>query len=105
MSSNKQYIEYEEDRIKVYRNKNEKKIRQYNIINGKLLDSYGIDKARYNSGSLEGTSIQKLLLNANGIFTDFKEEITKIIIDKSILKFVVEEVSCYIEICTSFDNK
>ena len=25
MSSNKQYIEYEEDRIKVYRNKNERK--------------------------------------------------------------------------------
>ena len=45
------------------------------------------------------------MLNANGIFADFKDEITKIIIDKSNLKFVDEEVSCYIEICTSFDNK
>ena len=42
--------------------------------------------------------------NANGIFTEFKEEITKIITENSILKIVDKEVSCYIEICTLFDS-
>ena len=63
-----------------------------------LFVSYGIDKARYHGRTLEGTSIQKLLQNANGIFTNFKEEITKIITDKSTLKIVDKEVSRYIEI-------
>ena len=49
-----------------------------------MLVSYGIDKARYHGGTLEGISIQKLVQNSNGIFTDFKEEITKIITEKSI---------------------
>ena len=62
-----------------------------------ILVSYGIDKTRYHGGTLEGTSIQKLLQNANEIFTDFKEEITKIITKKSILKVVDKEVSRYIE--------
>ena len=69
-----------------------------------LLVSYRIDKARYHVGTLEGIYIQKLLQNANEIFTDFKEEITKIITKKSTLKFVDKEVSCYIEICTLFDS-
>ena len=60
------------------------KIWQFNNINGKILVSYEIDKSRYYSGTLEGTSIQKLLQNADGIFTDFKEEITKIITEMSI---------------------
>ena len=42
--------------------------------------------------------------NTNEIFTDFKDEITKIITDKSILKIVDEEVSRYIEICNLFDS-
>ena len=42
--------------------------------------------------------------NVNGIFTDFKEKITKIITEKSILKIVDKEVSRYIEICTLFDS-
>ena len=54
----------------------------------KILVSYGIDKARYHCGTLEGTSIQKLLQNANGIFTDFKEEITTIITEKCTFKIV-----------------
>ena len=47
-----------------------------------------MDKARYHGGTLEETSIQKLLQNANGIFTDFKEGITKIITEKSTFKIV-----------------
>ena len=70
----------------------------------KILVSYGIDKSRCHGGTLEGNSIQKLLQNANGIFTAFKEEITEIITEKSILKIVDKEVSRYIEICTSFDS-
>ena len=58
----------------------------------KILVSYGINKARYHCGTLEGISIQKLLQNANGIFTDFKEEIKKMVTDKSILKIVDEVV-------------
>ena len=68
----------------------------------KILVSYGIDKARYHCGTLEWTSILKLLNNANRIFTDFKEEIMKIITEKSTLKIVDKEVSRYIEICTLF---
>ena len=63
-----------------------------------ILVSYRIDKARYHGGTLEGVSIQKLLQKANKIFTDFKDKITKIIIEKNILKIVDEEVSRYIEI-------
>ena len=70
----------------------------------KNIVSYGIDKARYRGGALEESSIQKLLQNSNRICTDFKEEITKIIIDKRIFKIIDEEVSCYIEICTLFDS-
>ena len=69
-----------------------------------ILVSYGIDKVRYHCGTLEGTSIQTLLQNSNGIFTDFNEEITKIITEKSILKIVDKEASCCIEICTLFDS-
>ena len=70
----------------------------------RILVSYGIDESRYHGGTLEGTSIQKLLQNTNGIFTDFKEEIMKIITEKSTLKIVDKEVSRYIEICTLFDS-
>ena len=82
ISSNKQYIEYEEDCIKVYRIKNGKKPNSLIILMEKILVSYGIDIARYHGGKLEGTSIQKLLQNANGIFNDFKEEIMKIVTEK-----------------------
>ena len=66
------------------------------LLMKKILVSYGIDKARYHGGTLEGTSIQKLLQNANEIFTDFKDEISKIITEKSIFKIVNEEISRYI---------
>jgi len=42
------------------------------------------------------------LQNTNDIFTDFKDDITKIITEKNILKIVDEEVSRCIEICTLF---
>ena len=67
ISSNKQCIEYEEDCIKVYRIKNGKKYDSLIILMEKILVSYGIDKARYHGGKLEGTFIQKILQNANGI--------------------------------------
>ena len=80
------------------------KIWQFNNVNGKILVSYGTDKARYHGWTLEGTSIQKLLQNANRIFTDFKEEITKIITEESTLIILDKEVSRYIEMCTLFDS-
>ena len=89
---------------KLYRNKNGKNYDRLILLKEKILISYGIDKVRYHDGILEGTSIQKLLQNANGIFTDFKEEITKIITKKSILKIVDKEVSRYIEICSLYDS-
>ena len=64
----------------------------------------GIDKARYHGGTLEGASIQKLLQNTNEIFTDFKDDIMKIITEKNISKIVDKEVSRYIEICTLFGS-
>ena len=104
ISSNKKYIEYEEGRIKVYMNKNGKKHDSLILLIGKILVSYEIVKARYHGGTLEGTSIQKLFQNVNGIFTDFEEEITKIITEKSILKIVDEELSRCIGICTLLDS-
>ena len=70
----------------------------------KILVSYGIDKTRYHGGTLEGTSIQKLLQNTNGIFTDFKEEIMKTITEKSTSKIVDNKVSHYIKTYTLFDS-
>ena len=60
ISSNKHCIEYEEDCIKVYMNTNGKTYDSLIIFMAKTLVSYGIDKARYHSGTLEETSIQKL---------------------------------------------
>ena len=54
------------------------------LLMEKILISYRIDKARYHVGTLEGTSIPKLLQNTNEIFTDFKDEITKKLTDKNI---------------------
>ena len=65
-------------------NKNRKKYDSLIILMEIILVSYGIDKVRYHCGTLEGTSIQTLLQNSNGIFTDSNEEITKIITEKSI---------------------
>ena len=104
ISSNEQCIEYEEDCIKVYMNKNGKTIDSLIMLMENILVSYGIDKARYHGGTLEGTSIQKLLQNTNGIFTDLKEEIMKIITEKSTLTIVDKKVSRYIEMCTLFDS-
>ena len=85
-------------------NKNGKKYDSLIILMEKILVLFRIDKTRYHGGTLEGTPIQNILQNANGIFTIFKEEITKIIKEKSILKIVDKEVSRFIEICTLFDS-
>ena len=90
ISSNKQCIEYEEYRIKIFRNNNGGKYDGLILLMDKILVFNAIDKARYNGGTLEGTSIQKLLQNANEILTDFKDEIMKIITEKNILKIVDE---------------
>ena len=37
----------------------------------KILVSFGIDKARYHGGALEGNYIRKLFQNANEIFKQF----------------------------------
>ena len=53
-------------------NKNRKKYDSLIILMEKILVLFRIDKTRYHGGTLEGTSIQKLLQNINEIFTDFK---------------------------------
>ena len=63
------------------------------------LISFGIDRARYHSGDLEGTSILKLFQNSNKIFHTFQSKIVVIITDDSIFTNLDDQLNCYIEIC------
>ena len=64
--------------------------------------SFGIDRTRYHSVDLEGTSILKLFQNSNKIFHAFQSNIVAIITDDSILKHLDDQLNCYIEICTLY---
>ena len=70
----------------------------------KILVSFGIDKARYHGGALEGNSIQKLFQNANEIFKQFLKEIMTIISDEKVLLILDYQVNHYSEICILFDT-
>ena len=70
----------------------------------KILVTFGIDKARYHGGALEGNSIQKLFQNADDIFNTFLKEIMTIITDVEIISILKDHVKRYIEICTLFDS-
>ena len=64
--------------------------------------SFGIDRTRYHSVDLEGTSILKLFQNSNKIFHAFQSNIVAIITDDSILTNLDDQLNCYIEICTLY---
>ena len=51
----------------------------------KILVSFGIDKARYHGGALEGNFIQNLFQNANEMFKQFLKEIMTIISDENVV--------------------
>ena len=70
----------------------------------KILVSFGIDKARYHGGALEGNSIQTLFQNANENFKQFLKEIMTIISDEKVLLILDDQVNRYIEICILFDT-
>ena len=68
------------------------------------LVSFGINRARYHSGDLEGTSILRLFQNSNKIFRVFQTKFMRIITDDSILTNLDDQVNRYIKICTLFDS-
>ena len=65
---------------------------------------YGIDRAKYHGGDLEGTSIVRMFQNSNEIFNQFKISITKFISEEVQKKEVNDIIERYIEICTLFDT-
>ena len=72
-------------------------------MESKLIE-YGIDRAKYHGGNLEGTSIVRMFQNANEIFNQFKISISKSIIEDTQIKEVNDVTERYIEICTLFDT-
>ena len=68
------------------------------------LVSFGINRARYHSGDLEGTSILRLFQNSNKSVHSFQTKIMIIIADDSILINLDYKVNRYIKICTLFDS-
>ena len=70
----------------------------------KILVSFGIDKARYHGGALEGNSIQKLFQNANEMFKQFLIEIKTIISDEKDVLILNNQINRYMEICILFDT-
>ena len=75
-----------------------------NCTYGKILVSFGIDKARYHGSALEGNSIQKIFQNANEIFKQFLIEIMTIISDEKVFLILDDQINRYIEICILFDT-
>ena len=73
-----------------------------NILEAKLVE-FGIDRARYHGGDLEGTSIVWLFQNANKIFNQFSMAIKNIITNEEQKKEVEKYTMRFIEICTLFD--
>ena len=72
------------------------------ILESKLIE-HGIDRAKYHGGDLEGTSIVRIFQNSNEIFTQFKEDISKLIKEEDKINEVIDVTERYIEICTLFD--
>ena len=70
--------------IKSYRSNNGKTYNSLISLMDSTLVSFGIDRARYHSGDLEGTSILILFQNSNKIFHVFQTTIMTIITDDTI---------------------
>ena len=84
VTSNKQCIIFKKILYKI-QEKSWKNYDSLTILMEKILVSFGIDKARYHGGALEGNSIQKLFQNANEIFKQFLIEIMTIISDEKVV--------------------
>ena len=89
---------------KNYKKKSVKNYDSLTVLMEKISVSFGIDKARYHGGALEGNSIQKIFQNANESFKQFLKEIMTIISDAMVLLILDDQVNRYIEICISFDT-
>ena len=72
-------------------------------MKSKLIE-YGIDRAKYQGGDLEGTSIVRIFQNSNEIFNQFKICITKFISEEDQINEVNDVAERYIEIRTLFDK-
>ena len=73
------------------------------LLELKLIE-YGIDRTKYHGGHLEGTSIVRMLQNANEIFNQYKISISKSIIEDAQINGVNDVTERYIDICTLFDT-
>ena len=102
--SNKQWISFQKDLIQKTRKKSGKNCDSLTILMEKILVLFGIDKAEYHGGSLEGNSIQTLFQNANEIFKQFLIEIKTIISDQKVVLILNDQINRYIEICILFDT-
>ena len=82
------------------------KIGKYYIICNQEWSYRSQERYIWNNSTNISNSTQQWLgvLDAKRFFTDFKEEITKIITEKSNLKIVDKKVSRCIDICTLFDS-
>ena len=79
IQSSNQFITSQKKNIKNYSSSNNKPLKSItNIFEAKLVE-FGIDRAKYHGGDLEGTSIIRLFQNANNIFKQFSIQINKII--------------------------
>ena len=67
------------------------------LLESKLIE-YGIDRAKYHGGDLEGTSIVRMFQNTNEIFNQFKISITKLLRNERAGKTRAE-----INICSSVE--
>ena len=95
---------YQKKNIKDHRSSNNKYSKSIaNILEAKLAE-FGIDRARYHDGDLEGTSIIRLFQNANKVFNQFSMAIKNIITNEEQKKEVEEYTMRFIEIFTLFDS-
>ena len=101
--SNKQCITLKKNYIKTCRSNNERKYNNLISLIDSTLDSFEIDRARYDGGGLEGTSIPKLFQTSK-FYHALQTKIMTIITDDPVLTNLDDQVNRYIEICTLFDS-
>ena len=82
----KQIISSRQIKINTYRSSHEKNSKSItNILEAKLVE-FGIDRARYHGGDLEGTSVVRIFQNSEKMFKQFSIEINKIITNETLKK-------------------
>ena len=91
-------------KIKSYRSSHNKNSKIITSILKATLVEFGINRARYYGGDLEGTSNVWFFQNLEKIFKQLSIEINKIIINETPKKEVNDYTEMYIEIYTMFDS-